>query len=73
MIKKMKWILPIAAVLLIIAIWLIHFFHTKTRFNDTYVNGNTAGNLYNGGMFCEYDGTSILQIPMTITAFTPCL
>lgn len=63
MIKKMKWILPIAAVLLIIAIWLIHFFHTKTRFNDTYVNGNTAGNLYNGGMFCEYDGTVYFANP----------
>ncbi len=61
--KKMKWILPIAAVLLIIAIWLIHFFHTKTRFNDTYVNGNTAGNLYNGGMFCEYDGTVYFANP----------
>lgn len=59
----MKWILPIAAVLLIIAIWLIHFFHTKTHFNDTYVNGNTAGNLYNGGMFCEYDGTVYFANP----------
>jgi hypothetical protein len=27
-----------------------------THFNDTYVNGNTAGNLYNAGLFCEYDG-----------------
>ncbi len=30
------------------------FLDTKTRFNDDYVNGNTAGNLYNGGLFCEY-------------------
>ena len=73
MIKKMKWILPIAAVLLIIAIWLIHFFHTKTRFNDTYVNGNTAGNLYTAACSASMTVPSILQIPMTITAFTPCL
>ncbi len=30
------------------------FLDAKTRFNDDYVNGNTAGNLYNGGLFCEY-------------------
>ena len=29
---------------------------TKNRYNDDYVNGNTAGNLYNSGLFCEYDG-----------------
>lgn len=27
-----------------------------TRQNDGTVLGNTAGNLYNGGLFCEYDG-----------------
>lgn len=54
--KKMKWILPLAIGLLIIAVWLIHFFYTRTHLNDSYVNGNSAGNLYNGGMFCEYDG-----------------
>lgn len=26
------------------------------RYNDEYVNGNTAGNLYNNGLFCEYNG-----------------
>lgn len=25
------------------------------KYNDSYVNGNTAGNLYNNGLFCEYD------------------
>lgn len=28
----------------------------KNYYNDGYVNGNTAGNLYNSGLFCEYDG-----------------
>lgn len=28
----------------------------KDLYNEGYVNGNTAGNLYNDGLFCEYDG-----------------
>lgn len=28
----------------------------KNYYNEGYVNGNTAGNLYNTGLFCEYDG-----------------
>ena len=28
----------------------------KTIMNNGYVNGNTAGNLYNGGLFCEHNG-----------------
>lgn len=28
----------------------------KTKLNDSYVNGNTAGNLYNAGLVCEYNG-----------------
>ncbi len=28
----------------------------RIRYNDGYVNGNTAGNLYNEGYFCEKDG-----------------
>lgn len=28
----------------------------KNYYNDGYVNGNSAGNLYNSGLFCEYDG-----------------
>ena len=27
------------------------------------MNGNTAGNLYNGGLFCEYDGTVYFSNP----------
>lgn len=29
---------------------------SRDYYNDSYVNGNTAGNLYNSGLFCEYDG-----------------
>ena len=27
------------------------------------MNGSTAGNLYNGGLFCEYDGTVYFSNP----------
>lgn len=35
----------------------------ETIMNDGYVNGNTAGNLYNGGLFCEYNGTIFFSNP----------
>ena len=35
----------------------------RTRFNESYVNGNTAGNLYNHGLYCEYDGTVYFANP----------
>lgn len=35
----------------------------KDYYNDDYVNGNSAGNLYNSGLFCEYDGTIYFANP----------
>ena len=37
--------------------------NTKTIMNTGYVNGNTAGNLYNGGLFCEYNGVIFFSNP----------
>lgn len=34
-----------------------------TKMNQGYVNGNTAGNLYNGGLFCEYNGVIFFSNP----------
>ena len=34
-----------------------------TKMNSGYVNGNTAGNLYNGGLFCEYNGVIFFSNP----------
>lgn len=34
-----------------------------TQYNETYVNGNTAGNLYNGGLFCESEGKIFFSNP----------
>ena len=31
--------------------------------NSGYVNGNSAGNLYNGGLFCESNGTVFFSNP----------
>ena len=35
----------------------------ETIMNNGYVNGNTAGNLYNGGLFCEYNGVIFFANP----------
>ena len=35
----------------------------ETKFNSGFINGNTAGNLYNGGAFCEINGTVFFSNP----------
>lgn len=35
----------------------------KELYNSGYVNGNSAGNLYNSGLFCEYDGVIYFANP----------
>lgn len=42
---------------------IFHFLSERTKFNDSYVNGNTAGNLYNAGLICESDGTVFFANP----------
>ena len=37
--------------------------HPETKMNQGFVNGNTAGNLYNGGLFCEYNGVIYFSNP----------
>ena len=41
----------------------MHYFQTRIRLNEGYVNGNTAGNLYNSGLFCENGGTVFFSNP----------
>ncbi len=43
------------AIIVFVSIALYTHYLTKPRYNDTYVNGNTAGNLYNDGLFAEDD------------------
>lgn len=55
---KKKLPLIVFIIILILAIGggiAVHMLN-RTHFNDDYVNGNTAGNLYNEGLICEYDG-----------------
>lgn len=54
--KRLPIIIFLILLVLAIAGGVFFYFSNKTKFNDDYVNGNTAGNLYNEGLFCEYDG-----------------
>lgn len=61
--NKTRFIVP-ALIVLIIAVFGIHYYLTnRTHWNDTYVNGNTAGNLYNNGIFCEHNDTVYFSNP----------
>ena len=62
--KKISIIIAVIVVIALIAAAVIfHYLSNRTHFNEGYVNGNTAGNLYNGGLFCEYDGTVYFSNP----------
>lgn len=39
------------------------YINTVTRFNEPGTNGNTVGNLYGKGLFCEYDGVVYFANP----------
>ena len=59
-----KVIIGIIAILLCLAIfWGNKFLTPETKMNQGFVNGNTAGNLYNGGLFCEYNGVIYFSNP----------
>lgn len=49
-------ILSVIFLFLIVFLFVISAIDEITKQNDGTVLGNTAGNLYNGGLFCEYDG-----------------
>ena len=53
--KRTKAGLCIALIIIIILVIWNRFFN-GVKFNDSYVNGNTSGNLYNAGLFCVSDG-----------------
>ena len=59
-----KVIIGIIAILLCLAIfWGSKLLTPETKMNQGFVNGNTAGNLYNGGLFCEYNGVIYFSNP----------
>ncbi len=67
MVKKTsrKKAIIILIVLVIVAALLSIVRHqlTKTKFNKDYVNGNSGGNLYNAGLFCENGGRIFFSNP----------
>jgi len=56
--KTKHIILPIVlSILVILALIVAMIFSKRIAMNPAGTVGNTAGNLNNGGLFCEYDGT----------------
>lgn len=56
-------IIFILIITVIAASFGIHRYLTRTIFNDGYANGNAYCNLYNGGLFCESNGTIFFSNP----------
>lgn len=55
--KSIKRSLVICTIVVIVLIlYFIVRLNSRVLFNDDSIIGNTAANLYNGGMFCERDG-----------------
>lgn len=55
--------IPILIIAGIIIYGIYYCYSNRTIWNDSYVNGNTAGNLYNNGLFCEHNGTIYFSNP----------
>lgn len=49
-------IIPIIIILFVVISAVFYQRSKRIVYNNGNVSGNTAGNLYNGGLFCEYDG-----------------
>lgn len=58
-----RFLIPAVIILVIAGYAVYHYVSTKTHFNDSYINGNTAGNLYNSGIFCERGGMVYFSNP----------
>lgn len=54
--KKIPLIIVGILVVCIVIFAFIHKASSRTKFNEGFTNGNSAGNLYNTGTYCEYNG-----------------
>ena len=62
--KKLPVILTIGLIVIVASVFsVVYHYQNKTKYNESYVNGNTAGNLYNAGLFCESNGTVFFANP----------
>lgn len=56
--KHLKRVIGIGSIIIIaVCFYLIYRINTKIYYNEDSYIGNTAGNLYNGGIFCKQDET----------------
>jgi hypothetical protein len=64
MLKTIRNVLIALLVLTTIGVIAIYFYnHDRTYYNGEDEIGNTAGNIYNGGLFCEQDGNIYYSNP----------
>ncbi len=57
MLASIKKVLLVLVLVTVIAFaWILAYSQGRTYFNDEEIVGNTAGNIINGGLFCEKDG-----------------
>lgn len=61
--KSLKIIIPVVLIIAIAICSVVTYLGSKVKFNTNYVNGNTSGNLYNAGLFCESNGEIFFSNP----------
>ncbi len=61
--KALRIVIPVALILAAAGYGFFYYVSNKTKWNDYYVNGNTSGNLYNNGLFCEHNGKIYFSNP----------
>jgi len=61
--KKKLYLLIGIVVAFMLVFGTISFFNNRIKMNPAGTIGNTAGNLYNDGLFCEYDDTVYFSNP----------
>lgn len=72
--SKLPAIIVVTTIILIIGSFLLYQFINRDRYNDEIVYGNSAGNYYNKGLFCEYNGVVYFSNPYdkyTLYSMTP--
>lgn len=61
--KILLRLIPVFILLIIIGAFCGYRYYFRILYNDSYVNGNSAGNLYNTGLFCESNGEIFFANP----------
>lgn len=61
--NKKSIIITLLILIAITGLTGLYKFTHRIKYNESYVNGNSAGNLYNAGLFCENNGTIFFANP----------